>query len=460
MKTLTIVSAQLNLIVGDIEGNTTRIIESAKEACQTHGADLVLFPELSITSYPPEDLLFRSALYHRVYDALEKICKESLNTTLIVGYPDLIDGKHYNKAAIISDGKIITTYAKKELPNYRVFDEKRYFSRGKETCIINIKNTKIGVLICEDLWKPNPIKDVVTAGAQLVVSINASPFAQDKSHHRRDLLQQQTTANNIPIVYVNLVGGQDELVFDGGSMTVNREGKVVQQGKYLVEDLMVSRFNLDTLELISPEPLPPEPIDEAKVYNTLVLGVRDYIKKNNFPSALVGLSGGIDSALTLAIAVDAIGADNVRAIIMPSQYNSPMSSEDAQLQAKLLRVKTTTIAIEPIYQSFMTALATEFKNYDQNITEENLQSRIRGTLLMAISNKKNAIVLTTGNKSEMAVGYATLYGDMAGGFGVLKDVYKTMVYRLARYRNTLNPIIPERVLKRPPSAELAPNQKD
>lgn len=462
MRKLVILGAQINLLVGDIEGNSQLIIDTANRAYCENKADIVLFPELAITSYPPEDLLFRPALYQRVHQELQRIAKEVKHTTIVVGYPDFQENRYYNKAAVISDGKIIATYAKHTLPNYQVFDEKRYFSSGDQPCIIEAKGIKIGLLICEDLWLESPLKHAIKAGAQLIACINASPFSQDKSHHRRDLLTKRTQKYRIPIIYLNLIGGQDELVFDGGSMVFNQNGERVQQGAYFKEELMVIKFNLkDPLEVCTKYPLPPEPLQEEKIYNVLVLGVRDYINKNKFPSAIIGLSGGIDSALTLAIAVDAIGSSRVSGVLMPSSFTSSMSIEDAKSEAQALKISTFLIDINSIFKAFLGSLPSEFMGLPrEDVTEENLQARIRGTLLMALSNKKGAIVLTTGNKSEMAVGYTTLYGDMAGGFGVLKDVYKTMVYRLSKYRNSISQVIPERVLTRAPSAELAPNQKD
>ena len=461
MKKLTIVGAQINLLVGDIEGNTQLIINAANYAYRENKADLVLFPELAITSYPLEDLLFRPTLYHRVHQALHQIADNVKHTTVIVGYPDYIEDKYYNKAAVIADRRILTTYVKHELPNYRVFDEKRYFTAGDQPCVINVKGVKIGILICEDLWFQNPIKQTIAAGSQLITCINASPFSQDKALHRRNLLAKHAEQYHIPIIYLNLIGGQDELVFDGGSMVFDQNGICVQQSAYLREELMTVVFDIErSLKLCTKRPVPPEPINEERVYNVLVLGVRDYIKKNNFPGAIVGLSGGIDSALTVSIAVDAIGHERVSGILMPSPFTSKISVIDAQAQAKALNIRTSIIDINLIFNAFIDTLATEFIGLKKDMTEENLQARIRGMILMAISNKRGSIVLTTGNKSEMAVGYTTLYGDMAGGFAVLKDVYKTMVYRLCHYRNTIFPVIPERVLTRPPSAELALGQKD
>ncbi|MFW0079057.1 MAG: NAD+ synthase [Coxiella endosymbiont of Haemaphysalis qinghaiensis] len=462
MKKLVIVGAQINFLVGDIEGNTQLIIDTINRAYCESKADIVLFPELAVSSYPPEDLLFRATLYRRVHQALQRIVEEVKHTTVVVvGYPDFQDKHYYNRAAVISEGKIIATYTKHALPNYRVFDEKRYFSPGDQPCIIEVKGVRIGLLICEDLWLEAPLQDTVTAGAQLIACINASPFAQDKSHHRRDLLTKRIQKYHIPIIYLNLIGGQDELVFDGGSMVFNQNGERIQQAAYSKEELMTVEFNLEQqLDVCSKYSLPTEPLDEEKIYNVLVLGVRDYINKNNFPSAIIGLSGGVDSALTLAIAVDAVGPSRVSGVLMPSSFTSSISIEDVKEETKTLKISTSVIGINFIFEAFLQSLASEFLGLPEDVTEENLQARIRGTLLMALSNKKGAIVLTTGNKSEMAVGYTTLYGDMAGGFGVLKDVYKTMVYRLCKYRNTISPVIPERVLTRAPSAELAPNQKD
>lgn len=459
MKKLVIVGAQINLLVGDIEGNTQLIIDTAHRAYREHKADLVVFPELSITSYPPEDLLFRPALYRRVHQALQKIADDVKHTTVVVGYPDQIEGICYNKAAVIGDGKILATYAKQELPNYHVFDEKRYFVPGSDSCVFNLKGTKIGLLICEDLWFDGPVKQAVSDGAQLIVSLNASPFAMDKSNARVKILKNQAHYK-IPIVYVNLVGGQDELVFDGNSMVLDQEGEVAQMAAHCKEDLLITEWDLENnLNLLTKKPFTALS-EEEKIYRVLVLGVHDYIKKNHFRGAIIGLSGGIDSALTLAIAVDAIGAENVAAVMMPSRYTADISLEDAQAEAHALNVHYSIIDIEPIFKSFLNGLSAEFAGLPRDTTEENLQARIRGTLLMAISNKKGFIVLTTGNKSEMAVGYATLYGDMAGGFAVIKDVYKMMVYRLSVYRNTVAPVIPTRVIERAPSAELAPDQKD
>ncbi|QHG92547.1 NAD+ synthase [Coxiella endosymbiont of Amblyomma sculptum] len=469
MKKLIIVAAQINLLVGDVEGNTQLIIDTSNRAYRESRADIILFPELAITSYPPEDWIFRPALYRRVHRALWRISKEVKHIVVIVGYPDFQDKHYYNKAAVITEEKIIATYKKHALPNYQVFDEKRYFSSGNQLCIVEIKGVKIGLLICEDLWLENPLKDTVKAGAQLIACINASPFTQDKPLRRRNLLAERTRKYHVPIIYLNLIGGQDGLVFDGGSMVFDHNGDCVQQCTYCKEELMVVEIDCGRrLDICTKDPLLSEPLlDEEKIYNVLVLGIRDYINKNNFPDAIIGLSGGIDSALTLAIAVDAIGPSRVSGVLMPSAFTSKISIEDAQSEAKALKISTSVIDITSIFQEFLQSLASEFSDLSgkstsllRDTTEENLQARIRGTLLMALSNKKGSIVLTTGNKSEISVGYTTLYGDMAGGLSVLKDVYKTMVYRLCKYRNAISPVIPERVLVRAPSAELAPNQKD
>lgn len=460
MDKLIIVAAQINFLVGDIKGNANRIISETKKAVDTHGADLVVFPELALTGYPPEDLLLRPGFYRRCTAAIEKIIESIPDTTIVFGYPETKNNLFYNKAAVVQHNKLIATYAKQDLPNYTVFDEKRYFTPGTETCIFKLNGVKIGVLICEDLWHSGPAEATAKAGADIIVSPNASPYDRNKVRARETMLNERANATHIPYVYVNLVGGQDELVFDGGSMVVNAEGERVQQAAYYREELLPIEIKLDKSLNITPKELPPHLSEEENIYNTLVLGVHDYIRKNHFPGALVGLSGGIDSALTLAIAVDALGAENVHALLMPSEYTSDMSIEDAETQAKTQGVEHDTIPITPIFKTFLDALKSQFEGRDTDTTEENLQARIRGMLLMAISNKKGYIVLTTGNKSELSVGYATLYGDMAGGFSVLKDIPKTMVYRLANHRNIISPVIPERVIERPPSAELAPDQLD
>jgi NAD+ synthase (glutamine-hydrolysing) len=461
-KKLIITVAQINLCVGDIQGNVEKILTLAQRAIQQHQPDCIVFPEMSISSYPPEDLVFRTDFLEQCQQGLKKIQQAALPVTLIVGYPVQINQHIYNQAAVICNGEIIATYSKQELPNYTIFDEKRYFYPGSSPCIFSIRNVKIGLVICEDLWFPGPLRQSIQAGAQLIVSINASPFDHNKARIREALLLERAHEARAPIIYANLVGGQDELIFDGGSMVVNECGQRCRQAAYFSEELMTVPIIVDsnqTLSVVS-EALPPALSTEENIYQALVLGVRDYVHKNHFPGAVIGLSGGIDSALTLAITADALGPENVTAIMMPTRYTSEMSLLDAKQQADQMGVHYLIIDIEPIFKAFLAALAESFKGLPTDITEENLQARIRGALLMAHSNKKGSIVLTTGNKSEMSVGYATLYGDMAGGFGVLKDVTKTMVYRLAEYRNGINPVIPQRVIERPPSAELAPSQVD
>ena len=452
--------AQLNLLVGDIPGNTGRIIDTALKARDELKADLVLFPELALTGYPPEDLLLRPSIEQRIQAALEQIFAAVSGITLVVGYPRYCDGALYNMAGVIRDGELVYEYAKQCLPNFEVFDEKRYFTAGREPGLFEFQGTRIGLGICEDIWHTAPVEQLKAAGVRLVLSLNASPFHIGKPQQRRDVLHQRVQQLNCPLAYLNLTGAQDELVFDGGSMLVSAQGETVFQGGYCEEGLYSFTFDPDSGTLQPEQASLPEPESDALVYRMLVQGVSDYVNKNGFPSVVLGLSGGIDSALTLAVAVDALGAERVEAVMMPFRYTSSMSLEDAEAEAKALGVRYDLISIEPLYDSFMQQLAPRFEGLKPDTTEENLQARCRGVLLMAISNKTGALVLTTGNKSEMAVGYSTLYGDMAGGFDVLKDIPKTLVYRLSRYRNTLSPVIPERVIERPPSAELAPDQTD
>lgn len=458
---LRIALAQLNLLVGDIEGNCDKIIKTAITARDTHHADLIVYPELAISGYPPEDLLLRRGFYERIKLALEQIKAAVTGIDLLVGYPEMGTKFSYNKASLIRDGAIVANYHKQHLPNYSVFDEKRYFISGCTPEIVDIKGIPAAITICEDLWYEGPMSQAIAAEAKLVLCINASPFDAHKDETRKKIMGTRAREGNMPLVYVNQVAGQDELVFDGGSMVLDEQGNVTAHANFFQEELLIADFEQKDNQLLA---LPGKQIQpmtiEARIYQALVFGVRDYIEKNNFPRAIIGLSGGVDSALTLAIAVDAIGADRVEAIMMPSRYTSSMSLEDAQAQAETLNVNYRVISIENVFHAFLTSLADEFKQYAEDSTEENLQARCRGVILMAISNKKNAIVLATGNKSEMSVGYATLYGDMAGGFCVLKDIPKTMVYRLCQYRNQNQPIIPERVLTRAPSAELKADQVD
>jgi len=456
---LIIALAQLNLLVGDIEGNAKKIIAYAERARDELHADVIVFPELAITGYPPEDLLFRPALYDRVHKALAFI-QQVQDIIIIVGYPDQVDDKNYNAAAVIHNGQIIARYFKQYLPNYGVFDEVRYFTPAHEPCIIDLKGIPTAITICEDLWFPEPMTQASDHGARLMILLNASPFSIVKQIKREETIAQRAKEGYMPIIYVNLVGGQDELVFDGGSMVFDADGTLCQQAAFFEEALMPITIDIDGFPVIEKNKMIPTHSFAQRVYQALVLGVRDYIEKNHFPGAIVGLSGGIDSALTAAIAVDAIGKDRVAAIMMPSRYTANISNTMAQQEIDALGINAETISIEPIFQQFIDSLAECFTGLPVDVTEENLQARIRGTLLMAISNKKGSIVLATGNKSEMAVGYSTLYGDMVGGFCVLKDIPKTLVYRLAEYRNTVSPVIPREVIDRPPSAELAPDQKD
>ena len=457
---LRIAIAQLNFLVGDIEGNAEKIIANVIKARDELHADLVVFTELALTGYPPEDLLLRPALYKRIKKALQKIRQQAKGIYIILGYPGPSAEDCYNQAALIYDQKILHEYKKQCLPNYGVFDEKRYFQTGNIPCVVNIHGVNIALTICEDLWFPGPMTQAAQVSAQLMISINASPFDMYKPFVREQIMSKRAREGKMPILYVNTVGGQDELVFDGGSMVLNAKGEVTQHITFFQEALVPIDFKIAAhLKPITHKTL-PIPHTEERVYQALVLGVRDYIEKNHFPGAVIGLSGGIDSAVTLAIAVDAIGKDRVETVAMPSRYSSNISMEDAKLEAKALGVEHTVISIEPMFKACLKSLAKKFKGLPEDVTEENLQARCRAILLMAISNKKGSIVLSTGNKSEMAVGYATLYGDMVGGFCVLKDVPKTMVFRLAEYRNKIAKVIPKRVIERPPSAELAADQLD
>jgi NAD+ synthase (glutamine-hydrolysing) len=463
---LSIVMAQLNLMVGDIEGNTDRVIQCARDGIEKHSADIIVFPELTLTSYPPEDLLLRPSLQLRIEKALQRILDADLPITCVIGYPDSANGKLYNALGVLRGPSVLATYHKQSLPNYQVFDERRYFESGSEPCVLDVEGIKVAFTVCEDIWESGPVAQVKEEGAELLININASPFHIGKLELRKNVLRERSSQGGVPILYVNLVGGQDELIFDGGSMIAMPEGdcKLVaplfEEGLYPVE---LTADNNGQYLLNAPEHTPQEGI-EAHVYQALVLGVKDYVNKNRFKGVVLGLSGGIDSALTLAIAVDALGKERVEAVMMPFEYTSQLSLDCAQKQARSLGVEYKVIAINGVYESFMEALKEEFAGKAQDVSEQNLQARARGVILMAISNKKGLLVLTTGNKSEIAVGYSTLYGDMAGGFNALKDVSKTLVYRLARYRNSLEndgaEIIPEEVIDRPPSAELAPGQLD
>jgi len=458
---LKLVVAQVDLLVGDISGNVSRLIAEAERARDELGAQVVVFPELAVTGYPPEDLLLRPDLYEWVDEELTRLRKAVHGITLIFGYPENTPHGVYNAALVLRDGRILANARKRYLPNYAVFDEKRYFIPGQEACVVELEGIPVGITICEDIWYPDPAADCRDAGAKLILTLNASPYHLDKATERETAVRDRVRETGLPVIYANLVGGQDELVFDGDSFVIDGQGRMTQRMPAFEEGLFPVELDYEGTA-VQPRPGPvAEPLStEASVYRALVLGVRDYVNKNGFPGVVIGLSGGIDSGLTLAVAVDALGAERVEAVMMPSRYTSDMSLEDAAAEARALDVEYAVISIEPPFRAFLDVLQPEFDDLPADTTEENIQARCRGVILMAISNKKGKMVLTTGNKSELAVGYATLYGDMAGGFDVLKDVPKTLVYRLARYRNSLSPVIPERVIERPPSAELAPDQKD
>lgn len=454
-----ILVAQFNPKVGDLEQNTLSVLEIIEQG-QSAAADLIIFPELALCGYPPEDLLLRPSLKIRVDRALVKVAAAVSSSVVILGYPSSEGDRIYNAAAVIEKAEVVTTYRKRVLPNYRVFDEKRYFSEGDSSCVVAVCGRKIGITICEDLWHDGPIRDTADKGAELIININASPFQVRKHQQRIDVLVDQTKKVGLPILYANLVGGQDELVFDGDSMLINATGEICYQAPWFEEsaDILDLNFSATGVEMAPKISAVPGRIEAT--YKALVLAVRDYVEKNGFASVVLGLSGGIDSAVTLAVAVDALGADRVRAIMMPFQYTSDLSQDLASKQAETMGVHYRSIDIESIFEVFSEALQDEFKGLPADVTEQNMQARIRGVILMSISNKKGALVLTTGNKSEVAVGYSTLYGDMAGGFDVLKDVLKTRVYELAEWRNTVSAVIPEEVITRPPTAELAPDQVD
>ena len=448
--------AQLDCVVGDLAGNAERILGAVAEA-RRGGADLVVTPELSLCGYPPEDLVLRPAFLAACGDALRGLAAQISGPAVLVGFPEAGERKPHNAAAVLKDGKVAAVYRKCELPNYTVFDEQRYFEPRWEPCVIDVAGVRVGVVICEDIWFPGPARVAREAGAQLIVVPNGSPYHTRQQGLRREVVTARVRETGLPVVYVNRVGGQDELVFDGASFVLNSKGESAQQLPAWHETIALVEF-----DAAAPKKVRGSLDDrlEPNVYAALTMGVRDYVQKNRFPGVLLGLSGGIDSALTLAVAVDALGRERVRAVMLPSRYNAAMSLEDAKAMAGIVGVRYDEIAINEVFEAFRHALADEFKGLSDDATEENIQARIRGTLLMALSNKYGSIVLTTGNKSEMAVGYATLYGDMAGGFAVLKDISKTLVYRLARYRNSLGRVIPERIITRAPSAELRANQTD
>ncbi|EKN3839423.1 NAD+ synthase [Yersinia enterocolitica] len=454
---LSIALAQLNWLVGDIEGNTERMLQTLHEQ-QKAGADLVMFSELALSGYPPEDLLYRDDFYQRCEAQLDRLQAATQQTAVLVGHPWREEGNLYNALSLFADGKLLGRYFKQQLPNYGVFDEKRYFSAGHDTCVVELKGYRLGLLICEDLWFDGPVDAVKAARAEIVLSINASPYNREKPYIRKTLMAAHCQRTGLPLVYLNQIGGQDELIFDGCSKVFDAAGNMTHRLAAFAEQTTLLQFNeCEVVPMMAPAAeLPPL----AQVYEALVLAVRDYVTKNGFNGAVLGLSGGIDSALTLAIAVDALGKDKVQALMMPFRYTADISIADAKEEAEILGIEFDVLSIEPMFDAFMGQLSPMFAGTARDTTEENLQARCRGVVLMALSNKRRSIVLTTGNKSEMAVGYATLYGDMAGGFDVLKDVPKTLVFKLSEYRNTVSYVIPQRVITRPPSAELAPDQKD
>jgi NAD+ synthase (glutamine-hydrolysing) len=454
--------AQINLLVGDVQGNAARVIAAAQRARAELGADLVLFPELTLSGYPPEDLLFHRGFRRQIESGLARVRDDVRDVAVLVGFPEYTRAGIYNSAALIADGQIAAIHRKAELPNYKVFDEKRYFHAGAQPTIADCRGFRVGLLVCEDVWEPEAPQLARAGGAQLLAVINASPFEIHKQREREDVARARALDVGLPLAYVNLVGGQDELVFDGNSFVTNAQGEVVMRAPAFEEGTYLTRFERDTRGRVVPcaTDIAPELSDEASVYGALVLGVRDYVTKHGFPGVVMGLSGGVDSALTLAIAVDALGAARVQAVLMPSRYTAPISVEDAQEQAHLLGVKLSVLSIESMFESTLATLKGEFAGRQPDATEENIQSRCRMLLLMGISNKTGRMLLTTGNKSEMAVGYATLYGDMAGGFAPIKDCSKLLVYRLVNYRNSRGRVIPQRVIERAPTAELRAEQKD
>lgn len=453
--------AQLNTHVGAIDANVDKVLETARRARDDLGCGLAVFPELTLCGYPPEDLLFHRGMRLRVEAALEQVRKGVSGIAVYVGFPEYDGERIYNAGAFIADGRILALYRKIVLPNYSVFDEKRYFEPGIDPSVVEFGGIRFGLTICEDTWQPEPCRATVAAGADVILILNGSPFHRQKQQVREEVLVERAREIGTALVYVNMVGGQDELVFDGGSVVVNADGEVEMRAPAYDEGVFTAELSAsgEGIDACPGDVAPLLPHTDS-IYRALVMGTRDYVVKNHFDGVILGLSGGVDSALTMCVAVDALGAEHVHAVRMPSRYTSDMSLEDAAEQARRLGVRVDTLSIEPMFKSTVGVLEDLFRNLDPDTTEENIQARCRGVLLMAISNKLGRMLLTTGNKSEMAVGYATLYGDMAGGFAPLKDCSKTLVYELARYRNLQSPVIPERVISRAPTAELRPDQKD
>ena len=447
--------AQINTTVGDFGGNAAKI-RAAVDAARSNGARLVITPEMSLSGYPAEDLWLRDDYCDQCASELMKLAAYCLDVAVIVGYPHREGRSRYNAAAVLRGGRIEQVYFKQRLPNYKVFDEKRYFEVGNRPCTFEVEGRRIGLTVCEDLWFPEPAAQAKAAGAQILVSINASPFHRAQQAERYQKMGARVKETKLPLLYVHGTGGQDEIVFDGASFALDAEGALTYQAESFRETIEMVEFEGQAVK----GPIAPPLTEEETIYRALMTGTRDYVEKNRFPGVLLGLSGGVDSALVLAVCVDALGPERVHAVMMPSDYTASMSVEDAREMAKIHGVKYTEIAIKPVFECFRAQLAPSFKGMPDDKTEENLQSRIRGTLLMALSNKLGSIVVTTGNKSEMATGYCTLYGDMAGGFAVIKDIVKTLVYRISNWRNSKGRVIPQRVIDRPPSAELAPGQTD
>ena len=457
-KTVKVAMVQDNFLVGDIRANADKIIKLSL-AAKAEGADLVMFPELALVGYPPEDLLYRPSFIAQVDVELARIQALLKDVDVLLGVPEQIDQQLYNAALWLRNGECIARYHKRELPNHSVFDEMRYFAAGSKSTVVELQGVKFGLAICEDVWQQQPLAEANAAGAEVMLVINASPFHIGKYDERLEMLKQRSCENSAPILYLNTVGGQDELVFDGESLVIDGAGELVSRAPAFESAMDYVDVSATQVSILEKRDVTALREDEA-IYKALVLGVKDFVHKNGFTGVVIGLSGGVDSALTLAIAVDALGAEHVHAVMMPSQYTAGMSRDDAETEAVKLGVKYDIIPIESVFASFLGLLEEAFEGKEADATEENIQARCRGLILMAISNKTGRMVLTTGNKSEMAVGYATLYGDMSGGFAPLKDVSKTRVYQLCRYRNTLGDVIPERVITRPPSAELRPDQCD
>ena len=477
--TLQLCIAQLNFVVGDMTGNARKIIDAAHQA-YAQGARVLVTPELAICGYAAEDLLLRPAFIDACDDALKTVARELAGLKgmhVVLGHPEgggiqsksVAITQRFNRASVLCEGQVVASYAKQELPNYQVFDERRYFTPGHQPCVFEVSGFKLGLLICEDAWFEAPAQKAREAGAQALLVLNASPFHVGKGLEREVQMSQRVKDCQLPLVYAHLVGGQDEVIFEGRSFAINADAQVVARAPAFQECLQY--IDLESIGStqgvrLSGREIVPESAWEEDLWHALVLGIRDYLGKNGFPGAILGLSGGIDSALVLALAVDAIGADKIHAVMMPSPYTADISWLDARDMVKRLNVRYDEISIAPLFEGFKSALSDQFKGLAEDTTEENIQARVRGTLLMALSNKTGAIVLTTGNKSEMATGYCTLYGDMAGGFAVIKDVVKTQVFHLAAWRNQHDPYgtganpIPERIITRPPSAELRADQKD